>query len=442
MGELAEQVASALRGRGYEVDSRGFDKSTLLTVQRQGERRVVLVYPGRERPVTEGVVEQLAEFREKADADAAEITTLGDVAGAARESARRYDIVLTDAGEYRGGQPSGTGGHPPGGGGHPSPGDQPAQGGGHPPGDGGQPAQSGGRQRAQGGGRGASGGRGGGGGGPAAHGRASGTSTDSSVDVEGIAVVGSAALGGLVFVLGYVLTYLLKSGRISSTQPSGAGPSTEQYVAWLFYEMHNVGHVVTQRLNGRSQSQSFDPSTWGLWEGWLLAVPPLLLLVAGGTVAYVWSDGDPKRGVVYGAALTMGYFPLGGLVAVLSQYQESGGGFGGSDVTAGPKLAEAAVLAGVVYPVVFGIVGGLAVAVLRERSGSSTAGGRQPNAPPQSGRQRRGGGGDGGRHGGSVQGDSRRPNGSRAGEGAQAPRRGESRDGGDRADDRGRRRRG
>lgn len=413
MGELAEEVASTLRNRGYEVESRAFDKSTLLTADGQGERRVVLVYPGRERSVDESLVEKLADVREKAGADVAEITTLGGVTGPAQATARRYDVTVTDADDYcgrpkrepRGGRSAGGRGN-----------GQPVQGGGQPPGNGGQAPREGTQQRGGGGQQrrggqqrsggqpgvqssGGAAGRSGGDGGMAARGGSPGAATGSGLDVDTTAVVGSAVLGALTFALGYVLTYLLKSGRISSTRAAGSGPSTEQYVAWLFYEMHNVGHVVTRTLNGRSQSQSFNPSTWGVWESWLLAVPPLLLVVAGVAVAYVWSEGDPKLGAVYGAALTAGYFPLAGLLAVLSEHQESVSGFRGTgSITAGPKLVEAAVLAGVLYPVVFGVVGGLAVAVLRERSGSPGAAGgqgepepgrRPPNAPPQGGRQQR-----------------------------------------------------
>lgn len=198
--------------------------------------------------------------------------------------------------------------------------------------------------------------------------------------VDGARLVGSAAVGVATFVLGFVLTYVLKSGSIES-QRFGDGVGTERLVSWVFYKMHNVGHQVRAMSGTRSQSESFDPSTWPMWEDWLFAVPPALLLGGGLLVGLLWADGDLKTGVTYGAALTVGYLPLAGLGGFLAQYTESSAGFGTSvSVTAGPKLVEALLLAGGAYPLVFGVVGG---AVAAGVTGSSGAGSRtQPNAPP------------------------------------------------------------
>jgi len=209
---------------------------------------------------------------------------------------------------------------------------------------------------------------------------------DAGGGVSGPRLLGSALLGVGTFVLGFLATYVLKSDTISSQQ-FGDGPGTEHYVSWVFYKMHNVGHQVSASSGGRSQSQSFDPSTWPMWEDWLFAVPPTLLLGGGVLAGVLWADGDLKTGATYGAALTAGYLPLATLGGFLAQYSDSTSSFGSSvSFTAGPKLVEALVLAGGVYPLAFGVVGGVVAAAV---TGSSSAGaGPHPNAPP-GGRQPR-----------------------------------------------------
>lgn len=220
---------------------------------------------------------------------------------------------------------------------------------------------------------------------------------DDSGGVSGPRLLGSAAVGVLTFVVGFAVTFLLKSDAVSS-RASGQGPGTEHFVAWLFYKMHNVGHEATASSAARSQTESFDPSTWTVWEDWLFAVPPALLLVGGLAVGYLWADGDVKTGATYGAALVLGYLPLAALGGFLAQYTQTRSSLAGTvSVTAGPKLAEALALAGIGYPLVFGLVGGAVAGAV----GSSDAGDRRARgtAPADRGRSQ------GGRTRGRPQGD-------------------------------------
>ena len=61
---------------------------------------------------------------------------------------------------------------------------------------------------------------------------------------------------------------------------------------------------------------------------------------------------DPTSAARNGAAVMLGYLPLSVIGAVL--FAVSVG-----DATAGPDLVTAVLLAGMVYPLVFGAVGGL-----------------------------------------------------------------------------------
>jgi len=218
----------------------------------------------------------------------------------------------------------------------------------------------------------------------------------------GLRVLGAAAAGFLTFVLGFLLTYLAKSGQVSS-QRFGGGPSTEHYVSWLFFKMHNVGHRATASVGSRSRSEAFDPSTWRVWEDWLFAVPPVLLLVAGLVVGVLWADGRARSGALYGASLVLGYLPMALVLGLFSEYSDSRQSFTGTvSVSAGPKLPEALLLAGAVYPLVFGVVGGVLAGTLG--SSRTTTAERDPGRPgygsrsrgPERGRDR---GGDGTTHG-------------------------------------------
>jgi len=187
----------------------------------------------------------------------------------------------------------------------------------------------------------------------------------TSTKVNWKKVTRSGLIGFGMFVLGFFITAGLKSDAISSQAPQvGSGPDTGHYLFWIFYKMHNVGHVATRSSGGTSQTQSFDPSTWTMWEDWLFTLPPLLLILGGFMTSSFYSNGDTKAGLVYGGSLVFGYFPFAVGGAYLSQYTQGGS----ASVTVGPKLVEAAVIAGIVYPVVFGIIGALVTATLSRSS--------------------------------------------------------------------------
>jgi len=199
----------------------------------------------------------------------------------------------------------------------------------------------------------------------------------STGGVLGLRVLGGAAAGAVTFVLGFLVTYLAKSGQFSR-QLLGNSPSTEHYVSWMFFKMHNVGHEATASAGSRSESEAFDPSTWPVWDDWLFALPPALLLVAGLAVGVLWADGRAGSGGLYGASLVLGYLPMALLAGLFAQYSATR--FGGVvSVSAGPKLPELILLAGVLYPLVFGAVGGVVAGALG--SSSTTTAERDPGRP-------------------------------------------------------------
>jgi hypothetical protein len=194
----------------------------------------------------------------------------------------------------------------------------------------------------------------------------------------------AAATGVVAYLVGYVLTYLLKSGDVSRAiaDPQGliggvtvAEPAKWQMIAWLYAGMHNVPGVIRLQSGGRSTSQELRWSEAGpVWEAWLLLIPVLLLVFAGFGFADESLDpgADLWEGARSGAGVVLGYFPAALLGAGATQWRASTSGLGGSvEIVIGVRIAEAALIAGIVYPVFFGGLGGLFAA--RESGGQSTS---------------------------------------------------------------------
>ncbi|MFB6166078.1 MAG: hypothetical protein ABEJ31_13030 [Haloarculaceae archaeon] len=169
-----------------------------------------------------------------------------------------------------------------------------------------------------------------------------------------------AVAGAAAYLLGYVFTYALTSGRVRDSslawflQNATGDDVTWKLVGWLFYNAQFVSTIVdvrapfvsgTDAVNFVGQNDVFSQALY------LLA--PLLLVAAGLAVARrrLASD-DAGDAVLTGATVAVGYLPLAVLGAVLFSVEV------GSS-SAAPDLLLAAVLAGVVYPVVFGAIGAL-----------------------------------------------------------------------------------
>ena len=86
-----------------------------------------------------------------------------------------------------------------------------------------------------------------------------------------------------------------------------------------------------------------------------LLVPPVVLTLAGVTLGRRVAD-DVVSGGAVGLRLAAGYLPPVVLLAVATRARVSGYGYA---ATVGVSLLDAALVAGVAYPVVFGGVGGL-----------------------------------------------------------------------------------
>jgi hypothetical protein len=186
--------------------------------------------------------------------------------------------------------------------------------------------------------------------------------TDSIVR-RGTLVRGALA-GACAWLVGYLVAYVWQSGKVTEhlevigffSQLSGEPVSKWKAVAWFFLNAHYVG-TKAPTLVGGTQFLNFVTRE-GSVPGLLLVLPPVVLVVAGAAVAYGRSA-EIVDGASTGATVAVGYLPLSLLAAFLTTYS-----FGGSEATVAPDPVTAILLAGVVYPAVFGALGGVGTAVL------------------------------------------------------------------------------
>lgn len=196
-----------------------------------------------------------------------------------------------------------------------------------------------------------------------------------------LTVLAGGVLGVFSFWLGYGLTYLLKADGIRDAVGSdnSLGAGAWQLVGWLYMGMHTVpidmkrtrldvpsGSTTAERsvVESATTSMTSSPS----WEWWLVVVVPLFLLLAGYALTF-HRDISAGRGAKVGATLVLGYLPFVALTTLLFRVQSTQhtgcssaqvmGGPCSSTTTIGPDPILALLVAGVLYPVLFGSIGGV-----------------------------------------------------------------------------------
>lgn len=162
------------------------------------------------------------------------------------------------------------------------------------------------------------------------------------------------AYGILAFAVGYLATYLHKSGEAADAAVQGSSPETWKAVGWVFIVMHHA----TLKVSGGGNSETFGADA--LSEQWMLLIPVLTLLGAGYLVAARTPDWKDVNGLKVGVAIAAGYLVCIAALAVGSEWNTTVRTFMQStDVTYKVKMMEAIVIGGIVYPVVLGSIGGL-----------------------------------------------------------------------------------
>lgn len=174
------------------------------------------------------------------------------------------------------------------------------------------------------------------------------------------------AVGGAVaYGVGYLVTYVWKAPAvadalrgvnvIASFLGIEAIP-TWRGVGWLFYN----AHLVRIRVPGPG-GPNFVDFLSRTEQGWLLLVGIPVVLIASGAIVAARSDvGSVGQGGIHGAAIGVGYLPLAAGGALLTAQP-----IGDTGARIAPDLLPALFLAGILYPLVFGAVGGVVYAITR-----------------------------------------------------------------------------
>ncbi|MCU4742009.1 hypothetical protein [Natronoglomus mannanivorans] len=191
----------------------------------------------------------------------------------------------------------------------------------------------------------------------------------SDTDRFRVPLLRGAIAGAVAWVLGYLVTYLVVIDRVQGDWQAELlqfvtdDASDWKIVGWLFYNAHNVEIRMPNVTFGifTVENQNFvaadDGSLWLLY-----LVPPVLLLLAGALVAATSEASlrNSSDAAIAGATVAVSYLVL----AVGSLFL-----FGvtvGED-TIRPDTIPAVLLAGVVYPVVLGATGGMALWIASNR---------------------------------------------------------------------------
>lgn len=178
-------------------------------------------------------------------------------------------------------------------------------------------------------------------------------------------LAGGAAGGLAAYVLGYLVVYATQRGRVGEELRGfnvfadlfGGDPIPAwKAVGWVFYNAHLVATEVPTPLGGTRVVNFIAEADAGSLAAMYL-VPPLLLLVAGLLAGRLASATEPTEGALAGSLVAVGYLPLALFGVVVF-------GYAIGDGTIAPVLPTAGLLAGIVYPAVFGAVGGAAATLL------------------------------------------------------------------------------
>ncbi|MCY4731880.1 hypothetical protein KY092_15070 [Natronomonas gomsonensis] len=188
----------------------------------------------------------------------------------------------------------------------------------------------------------------------------------SNIDADSLPLVPGALAGVAAWVLGYVFTYLLvssdlrESGLNQFAQAFGDGDATYELVGWVFFNSHFAETVIDAGFFG--DTTSFIGGENG-FTALLYVIPVALILASGLAIGRYQGVTDINDGAIAGALVVPGYLILSIVGAFL--FRVEAGGASGQ-----PDLLPAIILAGIVYPVVFGAIGGAIASVTAEDDSS------------------------------------------------------------------------
>ena len=172
--------------------------------------------------------------------------------------------------------------------------------------------------------------------------------------------------GFFSFFIGYGLIYLLAGREIEESlapietvlQLFEAEPiATWRVVGWLFYSAHFIETRISAQFGPVETTTYVDLISQGSGNMELFyLVPPLVLVAAGFSTVLMLAIDDIAEGATFGASITAGYLIAVALGFVLFAYGDTR-----------PDPVPALIIAGVIYPAVFGGLGGAVAALVNDR---------------------------------------------------------------------------
>jgi len=174
-----------------------------------------------------------------------------------------------------------------------------------------------------------------------------------------------AIFGGVAYFVGYVLTYVLfrlDDGLSSGAEFADAGGSTRDAVGWVFYNLHHIDTELTMTSGGETESETtsiISERSTDIPELVYYLVPIIGLLVVGYMLAQrvqLYETGDALK---IGSLGVAGYLPLTILGTLLFDVSGEEEGFGETiSYSVSPELLPAVLIMGVIFPLLFGAIGG------------------------------------------------------------------------------------
>jgi hypothetical protein len=163
--------------------------------------------------------------------------------------------------------------------------------------------------------------------------------------------VQGAIVGAVSFVVGYVITLTL----VVATED--ISDNLMEVVGWIYYNAQFTDVVASG--NGMEVSFNYVTGSGGGMTQVTTELPgivyhlvPVVVLVAAGFIVAQQANAiEPMKGAMAGGTLTLGVLVLALLGTFLFETSQTG-------VSASPDLVMSILLVGILYPAVFGAIGG------------------------------------------------------------------------------------
>lgn len=171
-----------------------------------------------------------------------------------------------------------------------------------------------------------------------------------------------ALAGALAFVVGYVCTFVLYQLDDGFTIQEADDVGTFEMVGLVFYSGHFAEIRTTVEFDGQTESETFDlfsEASTDLPELVYHLVPVLLLVGAGYLIVNNVNVWEGTEAALSGATVVVGYLPLAVIGSFLFSTSVTDDAVGEMvDVSASPELVSSILLVGLLFPLLFGALGG------------------------------------------------------------------------------------